>query len=309
MTRMRTVIVALACALFAAALGIALGAGPLQDDLHDAFLQQPGQAGPDPEQQARAAELRRTAQYSDEAVTSLAPALLAGRLEDRPVAVLALPSAVDAQVRAVVDDIAAAGGSVTTQMRVAPDLIDPAARTLVDTLSAGQVKEYDDLEVPADAGVYERVGLVMGRALLTDPDAGEPIDDAASSVLNGFTTAELLSGEAPTQRASLVVILAGPVSGEGEGDMARASIVVSLARAIGSQGDGAVVAGPPEAARPGGAVAAVRNDPEAVEEVSTVDTLHTRLGQVGTVLALAEQASGSVGHYGVVDAPDGAVPR
>lgn len=308
MTRPRIVIVALACALFAAALGIALGAGPLQDDLHDAFLQQPEQEGPGPEERARTAALRRTAQYSDEAVTALAPSLLAGRLDNRPVAVLALPGAVDAQVSAVADDVEAAGGTVTARLRVGEDLIDPAARTLVDTLSAGQVKEYDDLDVPADAGVYERVGLVLGRALLTDPDAGEPLDDAASSVLNGFTTANLLTGEMPQRRASLVLMVAGPVSGQDEVDTARASIVASLARTIDSQGDGAVVAGPPEAAAPGGAVAAVRNDPAAAEEVSTVDSLHTRLGQVGAVLALAEQADGSTGHYGVVDAPDGAMP-
>lgn len=309
MTRLRIMVVALACALFAAAMGIALGAGPLQDDLHDAFLRQPEQAGPGPEQQARTAALRRAAQYSDEAVTSLAPGLVAGRLDGRPVAVLALPSAVDTQVSAVVDDIEAAGGTVTTQMRAGEDLVDPSARTLVDTLSAGQVEEYDDLDVPDDAGVYERVGLVMGRALLTDPDAGEPLDDAASSVLNGFTTAGLLTGETPDQRASLAVVVAGPEGGLDDASTARGSIISDLARALDTRGDGLVVAGPPDAARAGGAIEAVREDPDAVEAVSTVDTLDRRIGQVAVVLALAEQAAGSAGHYGVVDAPDGAVPR
>ena len=309
MTRLRTVIVAFTCALFAAALGIALGAGPLQEDLDDAFLRQPEPTAPAPAQQARASALRRTAQYSERAVTSLAPALLAGRLADRPVAVLALPGAVDAQVAAVTEDIEAADGTVTTRLRVGADLVDPAARTLVDTLSTGQVNEYDDLTVPGDASGYERAGLVLGRALLTDPDAGEPVDAAAGSVLNGFTAAGLLTGELPDRRASLVLIVAGPVSGQREADAARAGIIASLARTIGSRGDGAVVAGPPEAAAPGGAVAAVRDDPQAARTVSTVDTLHTRLGQVGAVLALAEQAAGSVGHYGVVGAADGAVPR
>ncbi|HET7325860.1 MAG TPA: copper transporter [Nocardioidaceae bacterium] len=309
MTRLHTVVVALSCTLFAVALGIALGAGPLQKDMRDAFRGQPAQAATGAGQQSRTTTLRQVAQYSDDAVTSLAPALLAGRLDDRPVAVLALPGAVDAHVSAVVGDIEAAGGTVTTRLRAGEDLVDPTARTLVDTLSAGQVKEYDNLDVPGDASVYERVGLVMGRALLTKTDGGESVDDAAGSVLNGFTTAGLLTGETPKRRASSLVVVAGPVSGEDETSTARASIVASLARTINKHADGVVVAGPPQAAAAGGAVAAVRADPQAVKTVSTIDTVDTRLGQVGTVLALAEQISGTVGHYGVVDAPDGPMPR
>jgi len=309
MTRLRLSVITLALVLFTAALGIALGAGPLQDDMHDAFLRRPAQTGPDPEQQQRMAALQRTVQYDNDAVTAVAPSLLAGRLEGRPVAVLALPGADPAHVDAVVGDIEAADGFVSARLRVGPDLIDPAARTLVDTLSAGQLKEYDDLDVPDSAGVYDRVGLILGRAILTDPDSGEAIDDAASSVLNGFMTADLLSGEMPDERASLAVIVAGPEQGDDETSTAEASIVASLAQAVDSRGDGAVLAGPPGAADPGGAVAAVREDTEIAQTVSTVDTVDTRLGQIGAVLALVEQASGSVGHYGVMDAPDGAMPR
>jgi hypothetical protein len=308
-TRLRVVIVATAFALFATALGIALGAGPLQDDMHDAFLRRPVQQEQDPEERRRETALQQTVAYDKDAVTTLAPSLLAGRLQDRPVAVLSLPSADEAQVEAVISDIEAAEGSVTTRLRVAPDLVNPSARTLVDTLSAGQVNEYDDLDVPADADVYERVGLVLGRALVTGTDTGQPLDDAASAVLNGFTTADLLSGQLPEQRASLAVIVAGAKRGEDEGDAARASIISTLARTIGGQGDGAVVAGPRPAAKAGGAVAAIRNDDDARQQVSTIDTLDTRMGQVGTVLTLAEQASGGVGHYGAVGAPDGAMPR
>lgn len=309
MTRMRTVLVALAFALFAAALGIALGAGPLQEDMQDAFLRKPANGASDPEQRAREAALQQTVQYDSDAVTAVASGLLAGHLQGRPVAVLALPGADEAHVDAVVADIEAAEGTVTTRMQVGDDLVDPAARTLVDTLSAGQVKEYDDLEVPQDAGVYDRVGLVLGRALLTDPDAGEPLDDAASGVLNGFTTAQLLVGDIPEQRASLAVVVAGDPPGGDEASIARSSIVATLARTIGSQGDGAVLAGPRGSAKNGGAVFAVRGDADAAEQLSTIDTLDTRLGQVGTVLALSEQADGANGHYGAVDAPDGAMPR
>lgn len=309
MTRSRVVIVALAFALFAAALGIALGAGPLQDDMRDAFVRGPAADEQNPQQQRRQAVLRQTVAYDTDAVTSLAPRLLAGRLEDRTVAVLTLPSAREPQVDAVVSDIEAAGGSVTTRMRVGADLVDPSARTLVDTLSAGQVKEYDALEVPQDADVYERVGSVLGRGLLTETDTGEPLDDAASGVLNGFSTAKLLSGRMPEQRASLVLIVAGNKHGEDDASSGRSSIVATLARSLADRGDGAVVAGPRPAAHDGGAVAAVRSDEAAVQEVSTIDTLDTRMGQVGAALTLDERAAGTVGHYGAPGAPDGAMPE
>jgi hypothetical protein len=44
------------------------------------------------------------------------------------------------------------------------------------------------------------------------------------------------------------------------------------------------------------------------QEVSTVDTLDRVAGQVVAVMALAEQAGGSAGHYGSVDAADGVMP-
>jgi hypothetical protein len=293
--------------LFAAALGVALGAGPLQDDLHDAFQREPEAGDLDSALARRHAELQSTVRFDTEAVSALAPTLLSGRLQGRPVVVLSLPGAADRQLAAVTADVEAAGGTGTSHQQVGADLIDPSARTLVDTLSAGQVKEYDDLTVPKDAGVYDRVGMVMARALVTRTDSGAPVDEGAASVLNGFTTAGLLTGEVPGQRASLALVVAGPEAGDADADTARGSIIATLARQLRGLSDGVVVAGPAGAAAPGGAVWATRDDAEAAAAVSTVDTLNTRLGSLGTVLALAEQARDASGHYGV-NAPDGALP-
>lgn len=297
----------LAAVLFAAALGIALGAGPLQDDLHDAFQREPEAGDLDSALARRHADLQRTVRFDTQAVGALAPSLLSDRLRGRPVVVLSLPGAEDRQLAAVTADVAAAGGTVTSQLAVAADLVDPSARTLVDTLSAGQLEEYDDLSVPKDAGVYDRVGMVMARALVTRTDGGAPVDDGAASVLNGFATAGLLTGDVPGQRASLAVVVAGPEAGAADADTARGSIIATLARQLRTQSDGVVVAGPAGAAVQGGAVWATREDTEAAGTVSTVDTLNTPLGSLSTVLALAEQARDATGHYGV-DAPDGPIP-
>lgn len=310
MTRFRTVVFTVAVAAFALALGIAVGAGPLQDDMHDAFNGGPATpAKADADLRRQESALKRTIQYDEDAVHALAPGLLANRLASRPVVVLALPGADKADVKVVVDDISAAGGTLTGQLTIGSELVDPSARTLVDTLSAGQVKEYDDLEIRKGAGVYERVGQVVARAVATGHEAGAPTDDGARSVLNGLTTAGLVRGAPPDQRASLVVFVAGADGGDADIDTARARIIATLAAQFRKRSDGVVVAGPPGSAAPGGAVHGVRADAAAAKAVSTVDTLDSRLGQVAVIRALAQQASGTAGHYGVVDAPDGAMPQ
>ena len=69
-----------------------------------------------------------------------------------------------------------------------------------------------------------------------------------------------------------------------------------------------MLAGPTASARAGGQVKAVRDDVAAAGDVSTVDSLGRTAGEVVTIMALAGQAAGKTGHYGAVDAADGAMP-
>ena len=79
-------------------------------------------------------------------------------------------------------------------------------------------------------------------------------------------------------------------------------------QAVDADTDGVVLAGPVASARAGGQVKAVRDDVTAARDVSTVDALGRTAGQVVAVMALAGQAAGRTGHYGAVDAADGAMP-
>jgi hypothetical protein len=111
-----------------------------------------------------------------------------------------------------------------------------------------------------------------------------------------------------TQRGGLVLFIAGAGSGSAEERSGTNTIVTSLAKAIDADTDGVVVSGPVPSARAGGVVEAVRTDVAAAKDVSTVDALSRAAGQVVTVMALAQQATGEAGHYGAVDAADGAMP-
>ena len=64
---------------------------------------------------------------------------------------------------------------------------------------------------------------------------------------------------------------------------------------------------PMETAR-GGPVRTLR-DSDVADNVSSVDMVDTPAGQVITAIALAEQAAGDSGHYGIGEAADQVVPE
>jgi hypothetical protein len=105
-----------------------------------------------------------------------------------------------------------------------------------------------------------------------------------------------------------VLFVTGPGQGTEEDRQGAGTIVTTITHAVDSATDGVVLAGPIPSARAGGQVKAVRDDVSASRDVSTVDVLDRAAGQVVTVMALAGQAAGRTGHYGAVDAADGAMP-
>jgi hypothetical protein len=312
MTRLRYSILFVSVALFSIALGIALGGGLLQGPVQGTLRSQvdvTGDAGPDPAALARRNQaLASAARYDRGFAQAMAPNLLEGRLTDRAVAVLALPGVPSRVTKAVAGDIAAAGGTVTTSLSMGRELVDPTARPLVDELSRRLLADLDDVQVPADASAYTSAGLVAARALLTTDDGGTAIDDTASSIFNTLTTAKLLRGAEPEQRAGAAVVLVPEAQRRTPASGGRSVILTDLVTAFDEASDGVVVAGPASAARPRGLLSAVRTMAPAAEEISTVDAADTRAGQLVTVLALAEQVAGTTGHYGSARGADALMP-
>jgi hypothetical protein len=312
MTRLRYSVLFVSVVLFSVALGVALGGGPLQGPVQGTLRSQVdvvGDSGPDPVALARRNQaLQRAARYDQGFARAMAPQLLEGRLTDRAVAVLALPGVPQQVTTAVADDIAAAGGTVTTTLTVGRDLVDPTARPLVETLSKRLLSDLDDVEVPSDASAYTTAGVVTSRALLTTPDGGVAMDEAARSVFSTLTTAKLLHGPEPAQRAGAAVIVLPEAQRRTAAFGGRSLILAELANAFDEAGDGVVVAGPASAARPRGLLTAIRTMAPVAENVSTVDATGTRAGQLATVLALAEQVGGTTGHYGTARGADALLP-
>jgi hypothetical protein len=303
-------IVSIVSVFLALAVGVALGGGPLKGEVDNSLVEQvEADRQVKAQLQSEIAGLRSGNAFTDDFARTAAPGIVGGELDGRPVTVVALPGAQEVLVTATADMVQQAGGNVAGIIRTGDGLVDPGNKQLVDELGSQLLDGTPDVTVDDEASGYERLGALLARAVATDEDGGDDVDDAASSILSGLSTAGLMSpADDFTRRGSLVVFVSGPGGTSSDDEQGAGAIVAALARSVDSGSDGVVVAGPVTAAQQDGVVAGVRRDVVAARDVSTVDSLGRVAGQVVTVLALAEQADGSVGHYGAEDAADGAMP-
>jgi hypothetical protein len=194
-------------------------------------------------------------------------------------------------------------------VRIGDTMLEVENRQLVDELGAQLLDGANGVTVPADASGYETVGALLGRAVGTDEPGGAPVDGQADSILAGLSTAGLLStGDDLKRRGDLVVVVAGSGRGSQQEVQGASTIVSTLAKAVDDATSGVVVAGPVTSARGAGVVRAIRDDVVAARDVSTVDVLGRSAARVVVAMALAGQANDQTGHFGAVDAADGAMP-
>ena len=292
-------IVSIGAVFLALATGIAVGAGPLSGAVDQRQVAQTDVQHIDRLRQ-RVEALGQIQQFEARFGAAVTPALVAGRLAGRPVVVLALPQAPGGVVTAVRETLGQAGAAVEPTVHLTEALLDPTRRQLVEELSSQLSGSVAKVAVSPGTGTYDRAGVLLARALVTSDDAGVPTDGPATNIVAAFETAGLIAPEGDLQRrGSLVLMVGGPRAAADEATQARNAIAAALARSLDDKADGVVVAGPPGSGRDGGVVAFVRVDATTAGLVSTVDVIDTPSGRISAVYALAEQAQGSSGHYGV----------
>jgi hypothetical protein len=237
-------------------------------------------------------------------VAALTKPLTVGKLEDSSVVVVATPGARRQDVRAARAGLESAGASVTGVLTLTEVYVDPTqAQSPLEDLALRLVPP--GVTFPAGASAIERVGMVLARSTLQRPvqdgekqppgDVQDGIDQDAAGVIAGLDELDAvrLSGD-PGRLADLAVVVSGP------GDEAAAEpALAGLVSALDAGGLGAVLAGPGLAKA--GAVRWMRDDTAGRAEgsASTVDSVDTRIGRTALVLAVAEQAAGKSGHYGL----------
>ncbi|MCW2776876.1 MAG: hypothetical protein JWN17_601 [Frankiales bacterium] len=306
-------LVSLVAVFLALAVGVVVGTtalnGPVLDDLNHRL------AGLRGDNRSLEAQLR-TAQHrsadQDAAAALLTPTLVHGALAGQRVVLVSTPDAPAGLRDGLVPLLQAAGAEVGATVRLRPALLDPASSQKLDDLVA-QVA-VPGATVPDGEPVDQAVAQ-LSQVLLTRPGTAAPRPETVQRVLAAYQSEDLVDVEgAAAQPATLALLLTGdpatavPSGAAGDALQARERTLVELARALDVHGSGTVVAGSAAAVRPGGLLAALRDDSAATDRVSSVDAADTPTGRLGVVLALREQQAGGSGSYGSGTGVDGPLP-
>lgn len=283
-------VVSLVAVFLALAVGVVLGGGPLSELGRD---QQAASADARADQR----DAQRAVGFGDEFATTAAPALYDDRLAGHPVSVLTMPGADGDLVSAVAAQVEAAGGSVAGTYDVEPSLVSASQKSLVDTLGSQLMTQLDKGSekgaVDADASTYVRIGQLLGLAV-----SGSTLPEAqVASVRQSLAGADLVTSPQQARRAPLVLVVLGSA--------VDPAILSGLLSGLAEEATGVVVAGD-EASGSSGELRRLRGEPVA-DEVTTVDSADTAVGQVTTVLALARSLKVQGGSFGA-SGSDGAVP-
>jgi hypothetical protein len=308
-------LVSIIAVFLALAVGIVLGAGPLDQPIDVAVRDRAAGLAKDKEAlRSQNAELAARVAFEESLIADAAPALTAGRLTGSDVVIVALPGVTGDLVTSTNAAVDAAGGTVRGSVSLTSDWTDPArSAALAATLdAAGAIGRLSGSE---GKDLATRAAAALADAVITpEPPATGKSAAAAERLLKGLRDASFLRlRDKPWQGASLGIVLApAPPSDfatrkpdQVARDDATRTALLQVPRRMSSAALGLVVAGPRGSAAAGGIVAAVRTG-EQRTSVSTVDDLGTAAGRVALVLAVLAERQDETGHYG--DGPNADAP-
>jgi hypothetical protein len=287
------------------AVGVALGAGPLQGDDGSTTGTSDAAAG---ELSDQVDALEAAQAFDDATVAGLAPGLLDGRLAGRPVTLVVLPGVSEDRAEAARAAIKAAGGTTAITAELGGGLLDPGRKTYVSSVAASSLDGADDVVKAAGGEPYQQMGALIARAYVGHGD-GVTIDDEATKLDSELQGAKLVTvaGE-PRERGSLTVVLATAAHGDDVEAEAFQLISTSILRGLAAGGDGMVVVTPKGGADDGGLIDAIDEDTGFSKlRVSTLNVADGPAADVALVYALAAAAGGKADAFGV-DGSDVVLP-
>jgi hypothetical protein len=304
-------LVSIVSIFLALAVGILLGAGPLQEDLGKTLSNQVSTLRKEKDvlrTQLQQAEARVDA--SDKFVTAVTPALTESRLGGRSAVIVTLPGTDASLVTGVTKALTSSGATVSGTVEVQDAWTDPAKRSFRDQLLAS-LAPLVGLE-ETSGSLDSRMGALLARALVVDrvSDADQPSTNATQA-LTGLKEAGLTSfdGDGPAPATLAVVVAPAPdeslPSDQQDADL---SAWVALAAQLDAASNGAVVVGDEGGTTTGGLVSAVRADDAVAAKVSTVDDIAAAMGRIALVYALRQQMVGEAGQYGVGESASALLP-
>ncbi len=283
-------------ACVALAVGVALGAGPLQGDATAGDTGRHDTAALHDDISALKAEQT----FATSVLDASSATLLHSALTGASVTLVVLPGVPSAAVKGLRDAVGAAGGQVNVTALVSPTLVDPAQKTYTASVASTSVQGLRDLRgVPADQP-YAQIAALVTRAYV-GRGTDLVLDDEAVKIDSELRGAKLVTLEgAFHRRSSLVVVLASGSHGADPLTSASHVIEAQLVSSLAAGSDAVLVATPSTGSDPGGLLAHLAGQkPLRHARLSTLDELGTPAAQIGAVYALAAAARGTTGAFGV----------
>lgn len=298
MINFRYHVVSLTAVFLALAIGLVVGTaalnGPVADSLRDTVN---GLRKNNEQLRETVNSLEAEVRREEDFVVEAAPILLSGKLAERRVLVLTLPSGRD-HVDGITEMLTLAGATVTGQVDLADKFVNPDNSLDLLSLAARAARPTIPTNgLPGNSDGVETSSALLASALLDRADGTAVTEADRRAVLETYRTAGYLTASDEfTGSAEAVVV----VSGQPHVDRDAAKKDAAVVRVV-EQFDKAgavVVAG--SGSGTGNLVATVRGDPALSKTISTVDNASTSWGQVVTVLATIEQLTlKQAGQYGL----------
>ncbi|MFL6100403.1 MAG: copper transporter [Actinomycetales bacterium] len=296
-------VVSIVSIFLALAVGIVLGAGPLQGRLGDTLSKEV--SGLRKDRVNLNTQLRDVTANMNEMnrfVEATTPALVTNRLSAHSVTIVRLPGSSDDVAKNVTDELTEAGATVHGTVKITKVWTDPTKAQFRDDL-AKSLAPLARSQPPTGAAQDQGLAAVLARGLVVaDVSAAGRPDSGATTALQSLKTAGLIdySGTEP-EPSTLAVVVAGPPTPNESSDLekAEATSYAVVARALDAQSSGAVAVSDPTGADDGGTLDALRSDKQASQDVSTVDDADQPMGLVTLILAFREQLNSHAGQYGV----------
>jgi hypothetical protein len=296
-------VVSIVSIFLALAVGIVLGAGPLQGRIGDTLSKEVSSLRNTKAQlNNQLREASSNVADLNKFVQATTPALVTNRLSAHSVTIVRLPGSSDGMASNITKELTEAGATVHGTVKITKTWTDPAKKQFRDDLAKSLVPLARS-EPPTGAAQDQGLAAVLARGLVVADVsvAGKP-DSGAATALQSLKTAGLIDyGGSEPLPSTLAVVVAGPPTPSESTDLekAEATSYAVLTRALDAQSSGAVAVSDPSAAKPGGTLDALRSDKQASEAVSTVDDADQPMGLVTIVLAFREQLNSHAGQYGI----------
>ena len=299
-------LVSLISVFLALAVGVVLGAGPLQNSLGTALNDQVTALRENRNAtQAKLEQTETAVNERDSYITQAATSLLPGTLASKNVAMVLLPDAKAEDADAIAAQLKNAGATVTGRVSLTSTWVDLSRENYRSTFS-GQVQGHLGSTNSKDANGI--LGEALAKALTANDDSSRVLMDMLSVTVDKSGTPFISVDSTPTAAAEMIVVVGPrPQASSSKGATVEASPgedPKAWAKALeGTAGRApTVVVG---SADGDGVVGIIRSEKA---KVTTIDSVGQIAASVSTPLALASTRAGTTGHYGFDKGAEAVMP-